>query len=740
MAQSSHSPQLTQVSVATKEQIDSVEESLLLSPAKTYAGLQPPSSPFSPFQVFAADAFFRFPLLSDAEEDDTRPQSVDFLDSEEMRVKDCLERLQDDSPFRRGLAEAFPDDPSSPEQPAPDNSLQTSSASFESLSQYADPLHVSRDFFRDSLSRSGFSDMSDPPSRAEVSFNTREALRTIQRAFAAKQDERQLHSITPESSFFRDAKYSREFDPGFEVEEDVASFHGTNVFATEDTISDWEARPSLYRKSRASELSDEMSITDEGSAFRPPIFPTGPAPARGATVRFMPEIQEEDSSCSGQLSDERLRIPQHNPIPRAVFIPEKFLVSCATPASFATFADPRIHPGRDAYSPIVSKVAMFWRKGTREYELEGTVPCAGFAGAPALEFSNQLKKSKGRVSTTRSQLPPAFGLFASNPLSDLLKTEMSWVSCGFEHAVALSTMGQVFTWGYGASGALGHGDTNSVFRPKLVATLTELKVVYLESGAYHTAAVSDGGLLWTWGRGDMCQLGLRKSSMFKDDIGMVALRPQQVRYFSEKNIAVKAVACGEAHTVVIDISGEAYAFGWGAYGQLGIGAIDPRQAGIESITTIKGVGKVASIACGLLFSVCVTETGQVWVWGSGEAGQLGLGGTVKQTFSPLRVDTMMRENAIDVVCGEAHVIVLTRSGALFGWGTGLAGAFSDNRHAGFREGSEIICYVPQQLSRLDIVYHFSTPHCPHPGDPLALDLLSKLQQLQALDTSLASSL
>lgn len=61
----------------------------------------------------------------------------------------------------------------------------------------------------------------------------------------------------------------------------------------------------------------------------------------------------------------------------------------------------------------------------------------------------------------------------------------------------------MLTWGYGASGCLGHGDTNTYTSPTIVNSLFEEFVIYMECGGYHNAAVTEDGKLFTWGRGDV---------------------------------------------------------------------------------------------------------------------------------------------------------------------------------------------------------------------------------------------
>ena len=746
------------------------DTSRLLTSARDYSGLLQPVSPFGAFQVFPAHKLYLFPVLTSG--DDTLP--LDFIDSSTIDLKSSLQTLQNDSPFKRGGAEAFPDAMQSPPRQSPgNNSLNSESRlSHDSVSVYEDPMHMSRDLFRDSLPR--YSEPEEQPSRSSISFNTREALHKIQRDFAARQNELHLHSITPESSFFKDSRASSveslEFNPTgnesiagkFDLEDSFASIKPGEILtsAGEDSLFELEIRPSLYRRSRTSDIfadSEENSMMEEGTAFKPPVFHVGQAFLKAGTQ--MPEILEEDSSSNMTPQSHTMSERQPSPypdsttdhsasrpaLPTPVFIPEKVLRGSMTPTSFATFAEGSVTSSREANSPIVSKLAVFLKKSDQSCELLAAWPLAGLHGAAVLEYSNMAKKSKGLLPSKIQLLPPAFCLMDSAGLNTLLAREIMWVTCGFEHMAALTASGKVLTWGYGASGALGHGDTNSIAHPKLISSLEDLTFIHIESGGFHTAAVSATGELWTWGRGDMFQLGHSKSLMFKDDMGCVVLRPQAVSYFTSNRITVKGVSCGEAHTIALDSEGHLYSFGWGAYGQLGLGAWDVKQKGAEKVRKIKGLAdvKVITVSCGLLFSTCVTDMGQVWVWGCNDSGQLGLGSSPKQVLTPICLESLLTENVIDIVCGESHAMALTRSGGVYGWGKGLAGVFRSPTDSpiAFTHGSEIVCFVPQTISQLDNVARFLVQSKPkvQARDSLATALMARLEAMK-FDRSMNSSM
>ena len=44
------------------------------------------------------------------------------------------------------------------------------------------------------------------------------------------------------------------------------------------------------------------------------------------------------------------------------------------------------------------------------------------------------------------------------------------IVCGAFHTVGVTPKGDLYTWGRGGSGRLGHGDTNDVDKPKLVTS------------------------------------------------------------------------------------------------------------------------------------------------------------------------------------------------------------------------------------------------------------------------------
>ncbi|KAJ8253382.1 hypothetical protein GJAV_G00212310 [Gymnothorax javanicus] len=80
------------------------------------------------------------------------------------------------------------------------------------------------------------------------------------------------------------------------------------------------------------------------------------------------------------------------------------------------------------------------------------------------------------------------------------------VSCGFHHSVVLMENGDVYTFGYGQHGQLGHGDVNSRGAPTLVQALPGSSV-QVTAGSNHTAVLLADGQVYTCGSFSKGQLG-----------------------------------------------------------------------------------------------------------------------------------------------------------------------------------------------------------------------------------------
>jgi alpha-tubulin suppressor-like RCC1 family protein len=86
------------------------------------------------------------------------------------------------------------------------------------------------------------------------------------------------------------------------------------------------------------------------------------------------------------------------------------------------------------------------------------------------------------------------------------------IVCGHSHSIAITEFGDVFTWGKGSYGRLGHGSHCDEFVPRRVAALSSGSVYYritsAAAGMAHTLFLTDTGILYGCGLNASGQLGV----------------------------------------------------------------------------------------------------------------------------------------------------------------------------------------------------------------------------------------
>lgn len=71
------------------------------------------------------------------------------------------------------------------------------------------------------------------------------------------------------------------------------------------------------------------------------------------------------------------------------------------------------------------------------------------------------------------------------------------VTCGSYHTAAVTNSGDLYTWGGGMYGKLGHGNESGNAVPKRVSGIANIRNI--ACGSRHTVAVDSMGRLYSWG-------------------------------------------------------------------------------------------------------------------------------------------------------------------------------------------------------------------------------------------------
>lgn len=241
----------------------------------------------------------------------------------------------------------------------------------------------------------------------------------------------------------------------------------------------------------------------------------------------------------------------------------------------------------------------------------------------------------------------------SGPLEGL---QVASVTCGPWHTALVTSTGQLFTFGDGTFGVLGHGDRGSVCYPREVESLAGLRTIAVACGVWHTAAVvevimtqssasASSGKLFTWGDGDKNRLGHGDKE--------ARLKPTCVPALIDYNF--HKIACGHSLTVGVTTSGQVFAMGSTVYGQLGNPHSDGKQ---PSLVEGKLAGEsVEEIACGAYHVAVLTSKNEVYTWGKGANGRLGHG-DVEDRKTPTLVEALKDRHVKYIACGSNYTAAI----------------------------------------------------------------------------------
>ncbi|XP_049935460.1 uncharacterized protein LOC116260292 isoform X3 [Nymphaea colorata] len=247
-----------------------------------------------------------------------------------------------------------------------------------------------------------------------------------------------------------------------------------------------------------------------------------------------------------------------------------------------------------------------------------------------------------------------------NFVESLLDKSVVHISGSEYHTAFLTGDGDLFMTGSNEYGQLGIGSRESQLLPARVSALDIYRITHVACGQAHTVAVTDLGALVSWGASEFGQLGL------KDMIEVVdVIQPRVVRGSQELHFV--RVACGAAHTLALTGSGDVYSFGQGIYGALGLSDADDRCTPTH-VQELWGLG-IIQIACGENHSAALSVDGQVFTWGRGKYGQLGHD-SLQSELKPLPVKALSDQMIVQVVCGGNHTMAINEEGILFSWGQG----------------------------------------------------------------------
>ncbi|CAH9100080.1 unnamed protein product [Cuscuta epithymum] len=267
-------------------------------------------------------------------------------------------------------------------------------------------------------------------------------------------------------------------------------------------------------------------------------------------------------------------------------------------------------------------------------------------------------------------------------LESAVVLDVANIACGGQHAALVSKQGEIFSWGEESGGRLGHGVDSDVLQPKLIDALGNTSIELVACGEHHSCAVTLSGDLYTWGDGHFGLLG------HGNEVSHWV--PKRVNGPLE-GIHVSCIACGPWHTGVVTSAGQLFTFGDGTFGVLGHGdrknVFKPRE-----VDSLKGL-RTVRVSCGVWHTAAVVEVmvgnssssncslGKLFTWGDGDKGRLGHGDR-ESRLVPTCVAALVEPNFCQVACGHSLTVALTTSGHVYSMGSPVYGQLGNPQSDG----------------------------------------------------------
>uniref|UniRef100_A0A4W3GD99 HECT and RLD domain containing E3 ubiquitin protein ligase 4 n=1 Tax=Callorhinchus milii TaxID=7868 RepID=A0A4W3GD99_CALMI len=223
------------------------------------------------------------------------------------------------------------------------------------------------------------------------------------------------------------------------------------------------------------------------------------------------------------------------------------------------------------------------------------------------------------------------------------------VGCGRRHTVFVIHDGTVYTCGCNDLGQLGHEKGRK--RPEQVSALDAQNIIAVSCGEMHTLSLNDEGQVFAWGLATDGQMG------FSSTEECVRV-PRNIKSLSE--IRIIQVACGYYHSLALSNGSQIFSWGQNKYGQLGLGPDTTSKSAAQQIQSLNGVPFI-QIAAGGAHTFALTLSGAVFGWGRNKFGQLGLNDE-KDRHVPTLLKSLRTQKVVYICCGEDHTATLTKVG------------------------------------------------------------------------------
>jgi alpha-tubulin suppressor-like RCC1 family protein len=291
------------------------------------------------------------------------------------------------------------------------------------------------------------------------------------------------------------------------------------------------------------------------------------------------------------------------------------------------------------------------------------------------------------------------------------------IAAGFYHSLALTSDGQVYSWGYDNSGQLGD-DPTIANQPTPVpvdmsGALSGKIVTAVDACGYDSLALTSDGKVYSWGSDSYGQLGDNGANTNQPT--PVAVDMSGVLYGK----AVTTIAAGDQHSLALTSDGKVYSWGQDIYGQLGNDAVATNQPTPVAVDMSGALTDktITAISAGAYHSLALADDNKVYSWGDDYYGGLGNDSATTEQRTPVAVDMsgiLAGKTVTAILAGADHSLALTSDGKVYGWGRDSSGQLGNDAIIMNRPTPVAVDMTTSALKPFDFTITFDPTGAPAP--------------------------
>jgi cysteine-rich repeat protein len=229
------------------------------------------------------------------------------------------------------------------------------------------------------------------------------------------------------------------------------------------------------------------------------------------------------------------------------------------------------------------------------------------------------------------------------------------IAAGEEFHCAIRAAGDVWCWGDNLQLVMGPTVVAGTDQPLPIAVGGVPVSAAIEAGDDHACVIDLLGAVWCWGDNDFRQLGRGDDTTDSPDATAVAL---------PGGLSALDLGLGQDHSCAVLSDGTVACWGDDDNGQLGDGT---SGLGSGAAALVPGLAAIVDVEAGEDTNCAIDDLGQLFCWGDGIDGQLGVGSTLDSANpQPVVLPAVVE----DVTLGDQFACVLLVNDEVWCWGEG----------------------------------------------------------------------